>query len=414
MAVVSGADLTGTGSWSRLFEGVPSGIRDDNLRGTPLPFLKWIRGYPRCQKEMESLWASLADYDQKFRAGDEKSAEKIYSQIFRSMDATSSPSCADALRRTYYVGAVSMGPSYKGGDGFYRDDLVLMVILLANKNVIHFLTPELRHKMADGKKSLWTAQKNGDYLLSGVYRCQNSQIYLSSSLRPFNLAASLAHEIDHLYRDKTGFRFMWDWINNKDVRSFVISDEILASLYGALYQRNLFLLDKESGSTVDYTTQGDEFNLFQKNGPLSQLMDFTHLRPPIPFFEFHGLIAQKKNDPWVKGKLCEVDKTIRAGYFAQIKGSCNLEGIFPKSTWFTTESYISQLRRLRRDPGQFNNYLLELETWEEALVRPSPVCSAMIEAEDRGDLKDYIGSQLEDQGGHTGNSGVKPCLRVKY
>jgi hypothetical protein len=389
--------------WSDFFDGDPTHLSDSD----GLPFRTWIRGYSGCSGPVDQIFALVQQYDQAYsRDHNSSQAKSIYQQILAALnDSQTSAQCRDVALHAYWIAALNLGTEQTIPA---KNDTVIIGIFLANQGVFKALTPDLRKQMAKEPKSLWTATlASGDYQLSGVYSCQDADVFISSNLLPYNMAGSLLHEMDHLYRDKIGYAQMQTWVNGqKDVRAFIVTDEIMAAIYGA-YEQVAF---QKSGISVAPTV--DDFNLFSPKGSLMTLIGALGLPPPFDFAETYGYLAQQQNQPGIHTQLCKMNSLIRVGYFHQ-DNNCDLTGLFPPDAWISLGNFLTgNFTNLRKDPNSLGDMLQTLADFREALAAPGDVCDKMKDAEAAGQLGDYIGTGLNGTPSHPGNTGVKPCLRI--
>jgi hypothetical protein len=401
--------------WNRYFDGDPAGVGADWQKGgdwglsrRPFEYKTWIKGYRECADQVDDLLKNISGYESAYGKKDFPAAEGYFSLIQKALSEPKS--CQKTLVRAYAAGITAMGPPSEASLSL-RNEVILFTIFLANLDVVEMLTPERRISLAEGKKSLWTEVKDGDYLLMGAFDCQTTKILLSSTLRPFNAAASLHHEMNHFYEDKRGYEHLESWKTTKNIRTFIYLDEFLASFQGAFFQRRLNLLSKKN-----YSQQTTDFNLYRPDGVLPHMMGDIPAQAPFPTDQLFNLgYGFSASTDEMVSPLCEIQKLIMGGYFLGAKGPCDQGLLFPErdgSPESQFEMYLFfELIYMRINPELFPKLMGEFERFERAIQSPSPICEVTIKAFKNGELDDYVGKSL---GIRPGNTGVKPCLRVTY
>lgn len=402
--------------WNRYFDGDPAGIGADwvksgnywSLSGKPFVYKTWIKGYSQCAAGVDDLLRNISNYEAAYGKSDFSASENYFAQIQKALEAPNS--CQNVLVRAYAAGITAMGPPSEASLSL-RNDLILFTIFLANQDVIELLTPERRTEFADGKKSLWTELKDGDYLLLGAFDCQTTKIELSSTLMPFNAAATLNHEINHFYADKRGFKHLQSWKNKKDIRTLIYLDEFLASFQGAFFERRLNILNHNG-----YMQRSGDFNLYRPDGVLPLMMGDIGMEAPFPTNQlFHLGYGVSTSPAQMISPLCDIQKLIVSGYFPGSKADCNKAFLFPEqdgSPESQFEFYLFyEFAYARVNPDLFPKLMGEFESFANSIQTPSPICDFTMKALKDGELDDYVGKSL---GIRPANVGVKPCLRITY
>jgi len=137
----------------------------------------------------------------------------------------------------------------------YKRSLGFLASALHNQRKIRWLTVENRKKLGPS----WLEKKEGRFKVLGAYDCEKMVIYIDPNLRPFDVAAVLVHELDHLFRDKflvgTG---------GLSLKNFLLVDETLAAVQAGYIQRDVEYMPLWIRSS-DYpgTLRTDLFNTFQ-------------------------------------------------------------------------------------------------------------------------------------------------------
>ncbi len=475
--------------WSKHFAGRPhpgllNRVDDKN---SEWPIRQWIKGYEQCRGPIDSLWTDLETYQELFFSGRYQEAEEIHNKL-KNQQSTSGD-CSQPLWTALMVKSVLLGPmaqdqrlsmqsegesepgltlsflernrvnpSVVNRDGNrenrslpprrftdYRYELSLLVAFLGNRGTLQKLSPHLRHVFAgDYPDSLWLQKNDEGYFTVAFYDCFDSLIYLDTELRPFNLAASIYHELDHLYRDK---KIGSLWSNNstfsapsdddEDIQKYIALDELLATISSGFYQRRMLEVDRSL--RLDGQSLGNEFNFFQVDGPLNESFDLLFSDSQQPLYSVPNpsdFLANLSNYGSVHGGhrgeaiLCEMQKIILNGYFDETEGQ-NCESAqdllgdfremgsnvldyefrdFANFRAVVDRDYIPWAEGSDQDVS-IKSVLEYFNGWAAALDKTSYNCKKIIESQNEGKIQGYLGTQLAGSlGGRTGNGGIRPWL----
>ena len=73
--------------------------------------------------------------------------------------------------------------------------------------------------------------------------------------------------------------------------------------------------------------------------------------------------------------------------------------------------YLSHAIENRPDP--WGHLISVFEEWDKFVDEPTPLCEKVIVTQTKGELDDYIGTKMA-KGGHGGNEGIRPCLKIHF
>ena len=161
-------------------------------------------------------------------------------------------------------------------NSFQTESYRLLLAFLYNHGYLEILTPGKRCNAG----GLWNRKKepenetlDSDFIMYGAYICQNSVISIDPFQAPFDLAASLLHELDHLFRDK--YSELYQSGNSEDdslKKSFfdLGLDEYLASTVGATFQivktlQNQPLWKLAEGDSIQSILPNNDLTKFDPN-----------------------------------------------------------------------------------------------------------------------------------------------------
>lgn len=379
----------------------------------PLKAAQWLKGFENCHEPLGKLQLQLQNYYSVFTAQENEEAERIYKEIESSFTAES---CGDFLRKAYVVESLALDPRVQNptmNTEFLKNDLIVLVVALFNKDFIHTLDEEKREGLADDEKaSLWLKKNSkNEYVITAYYDCTRSQLFLGSTLRPFNMAATLVHEVMHLYHDKVGhFSFLESNMPlEMKLQTYVALDEMKATMGSTHYQRSLLeslplAEDFDSNKTLD-------LNYFQNQGPFDSI--YTQLNVPAEtnFSSFYFGLLREQTRQGVEQDYCLVNNTVIAGYFGFEPGcfSGNTIHLDPPESDL---DYWLKIARLKRRTGSAESFADFVSTFTERLKSETRTCREFVGLQNQNKLSGYIGSQLI-KGGKGGNGGIRPCLKLE-
>jgi hypothetical protein len=328
---------------------------------------------------------------------------------------------------------------------------MLMGAMLHNRGLLETIDPADRPRWGPE----WS-ERSADgltYRLLGGYECMSSRIHVDPTLRPFNLGASLIHEMDHLFRDKASPAYdpakrdalfsapLISFLNaNKRWKGMAAADETFASVLASLYQRLLSAIPARFGDPGAYQVPADLL-FFRKDGNMEALLSALGLETPEAFLA-RALAQDFRNPP--PGSVWQLVRREWDAIWGQVKGTFfqpppaagdpSFEIL--DAPGFTT-SLLWQSTYLRRMPWEFyderarewkpfsldetqassarTRALLEPQLYipfaiHAKVAAPSAMCQAYQEAVARGELEGYLGARLRVL---PGEGGVKPGGVVK-
>lgn len=395
--------------WNKYFEGEPSQLSADwkcnpgcfRVQAT-LPWRTWVKGYGQCKAKVDRVFDLVQKYDKLYtQEHNFPQAKATFEEIKTALAETD---CQQAAHRGYWVAVMDMGPP--GWIMYEKNEFTFLTLFFANLDIFTFLTPQGREAMSSDPNSLWRRKlPNGDYELSGLYSCKEAQVYISDALLPYNVYGSLTHELDHLYRDKIGYLYIKTWAESQDIKSYIVTDEIMASILGAFQQINF----RKSGWDPGGQAVNDS-NLFDPEGSWLKLINMSSFRPPLAFSESWGWLGSMKQEPDFKREMCRITGLVNKGYFAS-QGPCDVYQLYPRAAWVSLGNFVNIIQRDRQDPAKFERVMGGLDEIAAAMREPSPVCNKLIEAINNGQMSNYIGATLKGTPSNPGNIGIRPCLR---
>jgi hypothetical protein len=467
-----------TGQWQNYFYGSPQGLYTPIGQLSQWQPYRWLKDFEQCHGPIESLWQTLGFYDQLFRRGRLVEADAQFGEARHLV--SQGGGCKEALQTTYMVKSLLLGPlsardSAPSDFSIANDtrmELALLVLFLREKAVVQALTEAKRLELAGDKKdSPWLEKTGDEYFITAFYSCFDTQIYIDENLRAFNMAASLYHELEHLYRDKLGHQIfareaqenVWGahiprYDQDKVVQRLAF-DEMSATIATGFYQRRMLIMEEDLTRSF-YDHSGNEFNLYQVEGPLNRAVEYLlsdHVRSGgaggsmhIPMQESTGFLFQLGGERPTPGQsfnspmsltvglgllanmgdseavrfFCDMHQIIVDGYFSETEGleDCH---VLSKMIWSPASSIGYLLAKFQQARRAWPNRRYEfIDVFDESIKffdlidgliqQPSPFCREMIEAQQRGKLDHYIGTEIMP-GGNGGNGGVRPilpCMRV--
>ncbi len=391
-----------------------------------IPFYQWVTGYETCSTEIEGLKDIVDQYEAHFFKQQYEAAEGSFVQIQKRLKSSS---CSDTLWNAYLVmlAGLSSG-SYSIIDEPNNDRQVdygnenqVLVLYLVNKGVIKPLTLDKREQLQKSNDSkMWTAELSGSYQITGFYDCLKSRVYLGSDLRPYNLLASLRHEIDHLYRDKfvdlESFANQISVDSDSSMKSYISHDELFASAIGGFLQRRI--LQKQKLEAGYHQSSHGDFDFFSPTGSLNDIYSDSQR---LPFFvnflwpvDVFGAKGQETGN-----KIFDLFRYVRQGYFASSSANGG-ENSFSLTVSFQTYpqnlewGFLVPLRYsvLSAEPDEvIQTVKASFDVWPQKLEAPSQSCLQMVQEQEAGGLDDYLGTQMAS-GGKGGNGGIRPCLKL--
>ena len=258
--------------------------------------------------------------------------------------------------------------------------------MLRNEKV-EILTDSIRQALSEnGKYKLWSEKKDGNYLLAGAFSCKEKRIFLSTSLRPLDMVATVVHEMDHFFRDLNPI----DPNEKRSIRELVFWDEFVATLHGAYFQGKMLMMTKTNGQFLKAPEQDRSF--FMTNGPVQQILMSDPTARPY-FLKFLNVLhlssevsklSEKPSDITVAQNQSEA--VVWQGYFgSSAKNSLRYDMNMTESKYSlsTLTSPGDELATRELAKERIRAALHDLE-W-------SPSCKRFQDAVKNGSLEGYFG-----------------------
>ncbi len=320
-------------------------------------------------------------------------------------------------------------------DKILQDEILLAATVataLARDGKIKFITPEVRGQT----RGLWQKRNsNGEHEILGGYDCQTSTIFIDPTLAPFNLGATLVHELDHLFRDKY-FDFSAQGLNAK---TYLLMDELIASSHAGFLQKSLHFLSGYEiandfiATKIPGATMAKDMDLFQPQGNLEviwqNLADQRNEKNTLDFNSFVQKTLQQ--DRFGQNEIGEILKRVESAYFPGDQDSVSLSALLKKISNLNISPFSRWLRgkslshgfdlgddlKSRKDSGprQLGAFALELVRDLRSRLSNSSASCQILHQKDFAStqLKFYIGAQLSPPNVLTpGSQGVMPSHGV--
>lgn len=359
---------------------------DGRTESWPLARFGSIEGPAECTKQANELAAAVMEFDESARdhvaSYGPRAGVRSLDRILQELKAGKGEGCYPWITGYYAIYSLSLYVNYRAASE--RKELQEIARLLYR-----------RRRLSPLEAGRW-----GDALgekIYGAYQCEESRVYFDATLRPYDLGAVLAHELDHFVRDKT---FYWDDPDTyaRDVSTALLLDESLAVLHSGFLQLS-FKRDRNRSSEEDagkkvnfkhfftgnpadkfrYIFRGTDLTLFSPRGNLRWLWEReiskSGFPPDAAFPTFLDRIAPAENDADGARHLRAILDIVSAGYF-ESRGPSVDAALAALPTWNEKGSY-GDSKRL-----------------EERLESPSPGCRRISAAIRAGEIPTYVGSRL--------------------
>ncbi len=385
-----------------------------------------------CGPTIRRLQSAVKDYDTAAffnRSGQAKRTHKVIQKILTAM-APSDP-CF-----TWVYGA----------EVLFSLDLYNRVATGRSKVLIHLAIylyqDQLKGKtrfapLTSALRSEWGGAWKQPNHIMGAYECENTLIYFDPTLRLYDLGAVIAHEMEHLMRDKYAFRdanspFL------SDISSALVLDELLASLHAGYLQLSFQYDSSRDGEnsvnpkffefdgngfsfpTRRFRLSGD-LELFKKRGHLYRLWSgkvrndgflpgkiFSDFFSEVIYPDFLNASSSSDIAHWP-----EIFDIVSKAYFDEPRPSHEAAGALLRLWYDTDQNYVSPLGSVfknvsnssqRGDYQQaWENFWTDLDT---RIQEKTSGCLRVKEAILGGSASGYVGSKLG--GSHPGGDGGRP------
>ncbi|MBC7693602.1 MAG: hypothetical protein H7222_17690, partial [Methylotenera sp.] len=138
-----------------------------------------------------------------------------------------------------------------------------LLLIMSSRGRLVPLTPSLRESFGPGWESTSVHPSTYSPSILGAYDCLNGTIWYDPYLPPVNLGSVLAHEVDHLLRDKITFEESWDSrLLDASADEIMILDEVMANMMSSLSQFRFY-----RDSNRDYAFQVRREHYMNWNAP---------------------------------------------------------------------------------------------------------------------------------------------------
>ena len=440
--------------WNDVFPGTP--VIPDPYTNLP----DFIAADPGCEATVTEVVSTILAYGKAAGSSKKGDAEKAEKKIRQWLFPPSGQSqvCVSTAQRAYAVASIflldleNFDPNvqwqkYSGHVLSGELEVTLAAAFLANQGKIRFLD------------DAWKSRSDVNSRVRGAYDCADSIIYLDPKLSPVNLAATLLHEMDHLFRDKfldvELLRSEFNLNSNGSAvdgwSSFLLMDEALAIVQSTFQQRDLQLHQVTvpafwpGGGRWHKVTPyqlKDDVTFFAKDGPLNQL----YLSCPkwasaetsvLP--NFLQTIFLRKDAPMTCGKdaleAADREKIYESIFESYFPGAGSIspttdENLSPTHHGMELGQLVSWVREhaiirtpARDDdpktshslcddlnPGTCVTYRVDqfidaLSVLKTKIASSSPACDLYQQAVASGALNHYVGTQV---GARPSTDGVRP------
>ena len=382
----------------------------------------------------------MKDYGAAVSHSNSGDADKIYSQIhsdlFDQSGSADSDPCLKPLLEEYAIDATrinrtafagSVRGSFNEKDVFESDWLPNLTRKLLDAGKLKMLTPALR-KTLGGEWN--TRESNGENAAIGAYDCMSSTIYVDAELRPLDLASTLYHEMDHLFRDKyasypAGTRFTqngkmrWDLYNMAEEASALFTSAAVQIHLQSFDRTHVFGLMKNPTFKV-----ANDLTFFPDGGPMMKIsrgvqkgcgtnaVGVTPDKLACFNFLFEGYMVDVNYGSGIYG----VDKntrekilsTIWKAYFPTENPPDNLNALYSYDQLLNAWPSLSMLMWDFNSPGDV------LDGIVKGLDHPSDLCKQYSQAVSSGAVDQYLGIHFEGSADASPVRGsIRPCLNFK-
>jgi len=292
---------------------------------TSLDLLIASPGTDTCSPVRKQILSGLGDYAEAASIAKGGKAKSIADHVMKLVDFTGASTCANEELKTYVLGSYFISfpdiihesahwlepNGYRQYNSMLQDFRlynnisvefrnVLVLALLIHQDRLQLLTPAMR-KLLGGD---WNTGE-----VFGAYDCNSRILSIDPTMRPFDLGATLQHEMDHFMRDqffgaeqilenfssesfldilKTQTMPTPDQINWE---AYLTLDEAIASIEASMMQREQindqgmpdFNMKKNSMVLkVDGLYQADgDFTFRVGSGPMEKLFQLGNLHDPV-------------------------------------------------------------------------------------------------------------------------------------
>ena len=331
------------------------------------------------------------------------------------------------------------------------------VAVLMDSGKFVFLTHKKRQEL--GGQWLEKTPGTGEYSAIGAYDCATSTVYVDPYLRPFDLATTIYHEMDHFVRDKTVLPLPQSTANSELFTSTSDSGIVPPSVslsptfFGAnsnpsALNWTLYNLADETAAMLDSRQRQMSLQSYVMKGTFQDglYFDVRHYLPKkgynyekdLTFLSKGGPIADFKktlvlgfhgNDElppgWVMGGILS-ERAIELAFQQQGQEKLLAKAQDLRSQIFATigQAYFPNQKIVYpngMDADHFFDFNFEtafnLATANQVpawISGPSPMCKAYMDSITHGELDQYLGVRFNTESGSGAvKASVRPCLSLR-
>ena len=187
-----------------------------------------IRGPVECTAKAQELDKLVNDYqNDAYLNPSRKSVSRAQTKIQAVLDSMpESDPCYHWIHGFYAMHSVS-------SFGHFSNDQFISLFNIATELYYQERLIPITQKLRDHWGGIWTEQPNK---ILGAYQCEESIVYFDSKLPPYNLGSVLAHEFEHLVRDKFSYDSAHVDQFVRDPELTLLLDETLSTLQAGYTQ----------------------------------------------------------------------------------------------------------------------------------------------------------------------------------
>jgi hypothetical protein len=336
---------------------------------TSLDLLIASPGTDTCSPVRKQILSGLGDYAEAASIGKGGKAKGIADHVMKLVDFAGATNCANEELKTYVLGSYFISfPDIihesahwleAGGARQYNSFLqdfrtngnisvefrnVLVLALLIHQDRLQLLTPSMR-KVLGGD---WNTGE-----VFGAYDCNSRILSIDPTMRPFDLGATLQHEMDHFMRDQffSGEKILENFSSESfmDIfkartlpspdqinwEAYLTLDEAIASIEASMMQREQIndqgMPDfnmKKNNMVIKVNglyLADDDFTFRVSSGPMEKLFQLGNLHDPVMDLEqihYHDTFSfgysdqQAIKDQKKPAAFQVIFDLIHSGYFA--------------------------------------------------------------------------------------------------